>query len=85
MVVPLPGITSPQESAAEAALKILRPMTASVTMEEKPWQRGRRKSRDDRSKSQKSLRETTLDQKVPGKIRIFQLVEHIMSILGFLV
>ena len=74
------GLTSvlAKESAAEAALKILRPMTAPMTVEEKPWQRGRRKSRDDRSKSQKSLRETTLDQKVPGKIRIFQLVEHIM-------
>jgi len=73
------GLTSmlAKESAAEAALKILRPLTAAITMEEKPWEK-RRKSRDDRGKSQKSLRETALDKKVPGKIRIFQLVEHIM-------
>lgn len=71
------GLTSllAKESAAEAALKILRPITAAITLEEKPWLR--KKSRDS-SKSHKSLRETALDKNVPGKIRIFQLVEHIM-------
>ena len=72
--------SSKQESAAEAALKILRPMNAAIELEEKPWLG--RKSRDS-SKSHKSLRETALDKKVLGKIRIFQLVEHIMRILAF--
>ena len=55
-------------------------MNAAIELEEKPWLG--RKSRDS-SKSHKSLRETALDKKVPGKIRIFQLVEHIMRILAF--
>ena len=76
------GLTSllAKESAAEAALRILRPMTSKLEAEqaELPW---RTRKQNERNVAQ-TPQEAALDKKVPAKIRLYQLVDLVMSRTG---
>eukprot|EP00438_Fugacium_kawagutii_P035254 Skav227213 [mRNA] locus=scaffold2048:364147:365493:- [translate_table: standard] len=68
------GLTSllAKESAAEAALKILRPLVSNST--ELPWQRNKQQ----RNTTQ-TPQEAARDKNVPAKVRLFQFLEAIMK------
>jgi len=72
------GLTSldAKESAAEAALRILRPMTSKIEAE-LPW-RGKQSER----KVTQTPQEAALDKKVPAKIRLYQLLDLAMRRTG---
>lgn len=72
------GLTSldAKESAAEAALRILRPMTSKIEAE-LPW-RGKQSERNVAQTPQ----EAALNKKVPAKIRLYQLLDLAMRRTG---
>ncbi|CAL1155135.1 unnamed protein product [Cladocopium goreaui] len=72
------GLTSldAKESAAEAALRILRPMTSKIEAE-LPW-RGKQSERNVTQTPQ----EAALNKKVPAKIRLYQLLDLAMRRTG---